>query len=123
MFRNYFKVAIRNLSKRKVYSLINILGLATGMAVCLLIVLFIQSELGYDSFQQRGDQIYRVVLERRYPGRSTSYAIIPQSIGGAMKKEFPEVQESTTTLDLVGNTFFFLRIGDKVFEEKKVLVA
>ncbi|HXL55824.1 MAG TPA: ABC transporter permease, partial [Chitinophagaceae bacterium] len=123
MFRNYFKVAIRNLLKRKVYTLINILGLATGMAVCLLIILFIQSELSYDNFQQRGDQIYRVALDRRYPGRSTSYSIIPLSIGEAIKREYPEVLESTRIFDIVGNTFFFLRIGEKVFEEKKVLVA
>ncbi len=123
MFRNYFKVAIRNLLKRKVYTLINILGLATGMAVCLLIILFIQSELSYDNFQQRGDQIYRVALDRRYPGRSTSYSIIPLSIGEAIKREYPEVLESTRMFDIVGNTFFFLRIGEKVFEEKKVLVA
>ena len=123
MFRNYFKVAIRNLWKRKVYTFINILGLATGMTVCLLIVMFIQSELSYDNFQQRADQIFRVVLDRRYPGRSTSYSIIPSSIGGAIKREYPEVQESTRMFDLVGNTFFFLRTGNKVFEEKKVLAA
>src|SRR6266487_4205958 len=123
MFRNYFKVAIRNLLKRKVYTLINILGLATGMAVCLLIILFIQSELSYDNFQQRGDEVYRVALDRRYPGRSTSYSIIPLSIGEAIKRENPEVQESTRIFDITGNTFFSLRIGDKVFEEKKVLVA
>jgi putative ABC transport system permease protein len=86
MFRNYLKVALRNLSKRKGYSIINILGLAIGMAVCLLIVLFIQSELSYDNWQAKGDNIYRVVLERRYPGRSTSYSFIPQSIGEAIKR-------------------------------------
>ena len=48
MLRNFFKVALRNMMKRKAYTLINILGLATGMAVCLLIVLFVQSELNYD---------------------------------------------------------------------------
>ncbi len=72
MFKNYFKVAVRSLLKRKTYTLINILGLATGMAVCLLIVLFIKSELGYDSFHKNADKVYRVVLERQYPGRSTS---------------------------------------------------
>jgi len=109
MFRNYFKVAIRNLLKRKVYTLINIFGLATGMAVCLLIVLFIQNELSYDNFQRSGDLIYRVALERRYPGRSTSYAIIPSSIGEAIQREYPEVLESTRMFDMVGNAFFFLR--------------
>src|SRR4051794_20764613 len=123
MFRNYFKVAVRNLLKRKIYTLINILGLATGLAVCLLIVLFIQNELSYDNFQQRGDLIYRVALDRRYPGRSSSYAIIPSSIGEAIQREYPEVLESTRMFDMVGNAFFFLRIGDKVYDEKKVLAV
>ncbi len=123
MFRNYFKVAIRSLLKRKGYSLINIMGLAIGMAVCLLIILFIQNELSYDQWQQRGNNIYRVVLERRYPGRSTSYAIIPQSIGPAIQKEYPEVMECTRLFDFGGNGNFFLRIGDKIFEEKRVLAV
>ena len=91
MLKNYFKVAIRSLLKRKGYTLINILGLATGMAVCLLIVLFIQDELSYDNFEKNGDNIYRVVLERKYPGRSTSYSMIPLSIGEAIQHDYPEV--------------------------------
>jgi len=70
MLTSYFKIAIRNLLKRKVYSLINIFGLATGMAVCLLILRFIKSELGYDEFHDKANRIYRVVLERKYPGRA-----------------------------------------------------
>ena len=61
MLQNFFKIAFRNLLKRKVYTLINIIGLATGMAVCLLIVLFIQDELSFDKFHKNGDNIYRVV--------------------------------------------------------------
>ena len=91
MFQNFWKVAIRSLMKRKAYTTINILGLATGMAVCGMIVLFIRSELNYDDFLPDGDRIYRIVLDRHYPGRTTSYAIIPPSIGDAVRKEFPEV--------------------------------
>jgi putative ABC transport system permease protein len=121
MLRNFFKVAMRNLLKRKGYTAINILGLATGMAVCLLIVLYVQSELGYDRQHEKGRDIYRLALNRIYPGRVTSYAIIPQSIGGAVKTEFPEVRESVRVFDFAGDAGnFFLRIGDKVFEEKRV---
>ena len=123
MFKNFFKVAWRNLLKRKTFTLINILGLATGMAVCLLIILFIQSELSFDKHHKNADNIYRVVLDRYYPGRSTSYSIIPQSIGGAIKAEYPEVLESTRLFNLGGNGNFFLRIGEKTFEEKRVLAA
>ena len=93
------------------------------MAVCLLIILFIQSELSYDKHHEKADNIYRVVLERSYPGRATSYSIIPQSIGAAIEAEYPEVLESTRLFNLGGNGSFFLRIGEKTFEEKRVLAA
>ena len=123
MIRNYFKIAFRSLLKRKGYSFINVLGLAIGMAVCLLIGLFIQSELSYDQWHSKGDNVYRVALERRYPGRSTSYSIIPSSIGESIQKEYPEVKESTRLFNFGGNGNFFLRIGEKTFEEKRVLAA
>lgn len=81
------KVALRNLLKRKGYTVINVLGLATGMAICLLIVLFINDELSFDKQHEKGDRIYRMVVKRQYPGRTTSYAIIPQSYAKAVKEE------------------------------------
>ncbi|HWK07815.1 MAG TPA: ABC transporter permease [Puia sp.] len=123
MFKNYLKVALRSLLKRKVFTAINILGLATGITVCLMIILFIRSELGYDNFEPNADRIYRVVLERKYPERSTSYSNIPQSIGGAIQKEFPEVAASTGLLDLSGKDDFLVKIDDQPFEEKNVLAA
>ena len=122
MIKNYFKIALRNLVKRKGYSFINIFGLATGMAVCLLIVLYVQSELSYDEHHEKADDIYRVALHRTYPGRTTSYSIIPPSFAGALKTEFPEVKESVRIFNVGGgDNLFILRIGDKVFEESKVL--
>src|SRR5476651_677348 len=124
MIKNYLKIALRNLLKRKVFSLINILGLAIGMAVCLVIILFIKGELGYDSFQKNGDQIYRIALDRKYPGRTTSYAIVPSAIGDAVKREFPEVRESTRIFDITGgNAGFDFTIGEMVFEETNVYAA
>jgi putative ABC transport system permease protein len=123
MFKNYWKIAVRNLLKRKVYTLINILGLATGMAVCGLIVLFIRSELSYDDFQPNGDRIYRLVLDRQYPGRINSYAIIPSSIGDAVRKEFPEVAATTGLQDATNNGNLFIKAGEQVFEESHVLMA
>ncbi|HLZ85993.1 MAG TPA: ABC transporter permease, partial [Puia sp.] len=123
MFRNYWKVAVRSLLKRKGFTLINILGLATGMAVCLLILLFVRHELSYDQWETNGDRIYRVVLERKYPERSTSYAIIPFSIGPAIRREFPEVEEATGLGDFTGTDAMLVRIGDRRFEERNVLTV
>ncbi|MGC4035811.1 MAG: ABC transporter permease [Chitinophagaceae bacterium] len=123
MFKNYLKVALRNLLKRKGYTVINVLGLATGMAICLMIVLFVSDELSFDRYQDKGDNIYRMVLKRQYPGRATSYAIIPQSYARAVKQELPEVKEATRVFDFVGNSVFQLKYGDKAFEEKRVLMV
>ncbi len=94
MIRNYFKVALRSLVRQKVYSFINILGLSVGLAACLLIVLFVTDEFSYDRFHEKGDCIYKVVLERIYPNHSTYYATIPHSYAEVMPVDFPEVEQA-----------------------------
>ncbi|MHA4847316.1 ABC transporter permease [Flavitalea antarctica] len=118
MLQNHFKIAFRNLLKRKGYTTINILGLAIGMSVCLLIVLFIKNEMSYDRDQERGNRIYRMVVDRKYPGRSTSYSIIPQSYAAAVKLECPEVEEAVRIYNQ-GGASFQLTYEDRKFEEKR----
>ena len=120
MIKNYLKVAIRNLLKRKGYAVINIMGLAIGMAVCLLIVFFIRSEWGFDQSQANGKHIYRMVVDRKYPGRATSYSFIPQSYAAAVKQECAEVEEAVRIYNFIGGGSFQLIYGDKKFEEKRV---
>ncbi|MEM8969799.1 MAG: ABC transporter permease, partial [Bacteroidota bacterium] len=62
MLKNYLKIAYRNLLKNKVFSLINILGLAIGMGACLLILQYVTFELNYDSFHEKSDRTYRAAL-------------------------------------------------------------
>ena len=62
MLFNYLKVALRNISKQKFYSFINILGLAIGLAICLLIMLFIKDETSYDQHHSKADRIYRTLM-------------------------------------------------------------
>ena len=69
MFKNYFKIAVRNLKKHKSYSFINIAGLSIGMTCFILILLFVRNELSFDSFHEKSERIYRVVLEREQSGR------------------------------------------------------
>lgn len=115
MFANYIKIALRHLLRNKGYTLINILGLAVGMACFLMIYLYVSNELGYDSFHQKADRIYRMALERMYPGRSTHYAIIPQSYAGSVKKDLPEVEASTRIFSFTGTWTF--RIEDVLYDE------
>lgn len=122
MFKNYIKTAIRQLWRHKGYSLINILGLAVGIACCLIILLYVQEELSFDKFHEKGDRIYRVALDRQYPGRSSSYAIIPHSFAQEMKAEFPEVEEAVRLFYFQGVTATF-EVKDEIYEEPHFLWA
>jgi putative ABC transport system permease protein len=94
MLKNYIKIAFRNLRKQKLYSLINILGLALGLAFCVLVLLFINDELTYDHFHEDKDRIYRLFREpvvENSPIDRELYMPIPT--GPSMKADFPEVEE------------------------------
>src|SRR3954468_16108560 len=67
MIKNYFRIALRNIIRHKGYSIINITGLAIGIAACLLLFLVIRYEMSYDKFQPRYADIYRVVTQDKYP--------------------------------------------------------
>ena len=88
MFKNYLTIALRNLIRHKVYSAINILGLAVGMACCMLILLFIQDELSYDHFHKKSDQIYR--LTPLYP--NSQWACMPGPVGPELFDDIPEIE-------------------------------
>jgi putative ABC transport system permease protein len=122
MLRNYWRIMLRQLWKNRTFSFINLLGLATGMAVCLLLVLYIQSELGYDGFHANGDRIYRLQMQRQYPGRSSHRAGIPRSIGEAVKAEFPGVLAVTHVGDLLGADGE-ITIDEKVFTKQHALIV
>lgn len=119
MLRNFFTIAIRNLFKRKYYAAVNVLGLALGIAICLLIIVFIRGELGYDSFIPGAENIYRVVVDRKYPERLSSYSNIPQSYAGAMQMEFPEVEHTARVYDFSNGVGLPLRYNGQVYEGKQ----
>src|SRR3954464_3040098 len=96
MFRNYIKVALRNLWKNKVFSFINIFGLATGMACSLLIFLFVKDEVSYDSFHKDASHIYRVVKDFvNDDGSRLPDATTPPALASFMQREIPEVATTT----------------------------
>src|SRR5215218_7397855 len=93
MLTNYFKIAWRNLWKHKVFSAINILGLSTGLACCILMFLFIQHELSYDRFNKEAKNIYRITSDMQGPKGNNTLAVTPAPWAPLMKKDFPEVKE------------------------------
>ena len=91
MIKNYLTVAIRNIARNKTFSVINILGLAIGMACCILILLYVQDELSYDQHHEHADRIYRIATEADVAGTRTQAAITPFPMGPALVKNYPEV--------------------------------
>ena len=90
MFRNYLIVAIRNLFRNKLFSIINILGLAIGMAATLLITEFLVHELSFDNFHNNKDYIYRVILQEEKEGNIEYADIITAAVSESIVRDFPE---------------------------------
>ena len=91
MFKNYLKAAFRNMTKHKGYSLINITGLAVGIACCLLIFLFVQDELSFENFHTNSARIYRTIIDEYVEGKWEHSVGSPDLLGSALKEEHPEI--------------------------------
>lgn len=94
MLRNYFTIALRNLLKHRFYTVINITGLAIGIASCLIITLYIAYELSYDKHFSGYGQIYRVDSEVMFNGNHFKLAVMPAPAATAFQNDFPEVEAS-----------------------------
>ncbi|NGP87332.1 ABC transporter permease [Fodinibius halophilus] len=90
MIKNYLKVALRNLKKRASFAVINILGLAIGIACCFLIAIFVLNELSYDEFHKKGDRIYRVTQKTVTSSKTEVGASTPFPVGPTLKSDYPE---------------------------------
>ncbi|MGN8224680.1 ABC transporter permease [Gracilimonas sp. BCB1] len=115
MFKNYLKISVRNLLKKKGYSLINILGLAIGLATSLLIVLYVLNEWSYDKFHSNSDRIYRVVQTMTSEERVEEQATTPFLLGPVLDAEFPDQIEKTVRFfDMQEENHTFLNREDQV---------
>src|SRR6478735_1717791 len=99
MLKNYFKTAWRNIKRHKAYSAINILGLAIGIAACLLILQYVSFELSYENFQVNKDRIYRIQQDRYDNGKlSTQWAAGAFAVGNTFKDQIPEIEDYVKVL-------------------------
>ncbi len=121
MFRNYFLVALRNIFRNKLFSIVNIFGLAIGLACCFMILLHIKDEFSYDKFHDRADQIYRLALHRYYPDTQVDYALSPHSLGPVMLLEMPEIKGLIRLFQGQGETP--ITYEDKTFNESRFMLA
>jgi putative ABC transport system permease protein len=117
MFKNYLKTAFRNLFKNKFYTSINIIGLAVGIATCLLILLYVLDELSYDRYNVNAGRIYRVNNEVKFGNNHFDLAVAPAMMGPAMVKEFPQVKQYTRIQWYGG---FLVRKGNENLRENRV---
>ena len=109
MIKNYIKVAWRNLWKQKAFSLVNIIGLAVSMSVCLLIMLIIADQKSYDQFHAKKDRIYRINTQGRGGNNfETASTVLP--LGDKLKQDYPIIEQTASLTRNIG--------GDMVYQDK-----
>ena len=119
MVQNYLKIAFRNLKRNKIYSAINIIGLAIGMTCTIFLLLLIFYEFSFDRYHKNAENIYRIVkgeMDKNIPYRATA----PPSMAAALKNEFPEIVE-TVRIDKYYN--LIVRFKDTYFKESNIIRA
>jgi len=120
MLINYIKTALRNLFKHKGYSSINIMGLAIGMAACLLIILYVNHELSYDSFNKDADRIYRICFSGRLGGRDFDLCMAPAPMADVVLETYPEVEAAVR---FCSQGSMIVQYGDNSFKEDRIVFA
>ncbi|MBL7856143.1 MAG: ABC transporter permease [Cyclobacteriaceae bacterium] len=125
MLKNYIKIALRNLLKNKVFSFINITGLALGIACCLTLSLYIADELSYDTQHQDLDNLYRIVttFESDKGLGFDKLGTVSPPIAMAMKDEIPEIEEAARAVNPPGVAQNLIKYEDNTFYETNGLVA
>ena len=120
MLFNYFKLAFRNISRQKFYATINVLGLAIGLAICLLILLFVKDELSYDKHHSKADRIYRWNMVWGLKNGGTEFPIGPYRLQPAAKTDFPELEYMVRFSPTYGS---LVEYGDKSYQEEQMFFA
>jgi len=120
MFKNYLKIALRNIVKNKSFSFINIAGLSVAVVCWVFIFLYISEESSYDNFHKDGDRVYRVTMEIRSDTRIQPYTPIAWPVAPALKENFPQV-ENAVRLYIWGD--WLVRHEDKAYYETRFMWA
>ena len=122
MFKNYFKVAARNLLKHKGYSFINILGLAVGIAASVLITLYVLDELGYDRFHEKAGRIFRITADWSNKGDSKIHQLgTPSVLARTIRDKYPQAEAVTQLCGPLGD--WVIKYGEIGLKETEVFGA
>jgi putative ABC transport system permease protein len=120
MFKNYLKITLRNMRRHKVYSIINISGLAVSIACCLMIWMHIRFESSYDDYQKDADRVYRIGIDIDTPSFKRTFAPISYFMAPYLKENYPQV-EAVARLRRLGG--ILVRKGEKTFYENDLIQA
>lgn len=123
MLQNYFKIALRNLVRNKVYSAINILGLGLGVACCLMLSLYILDEMSYDKQHGRLEDLYRIISKFESDNGLDNLTTASPPIAMALNEELPEVESAVRVLSSPGVTQQLIRYKDDLFYETGGMIA
>jgi putative ABC transport system permease protein len=123
MINNYVLIALRHIRKHFNYSIINIAGLSLGLAICLLLTIWVRHELSYDKFHTKYDQLYRLGLEYSFGGQTAKTAQSPTALLPAMRDNFQEVETGVRFYNSAVFRPFVVRHGDALFEEASFYFA
>ena len=121
MLSNYLKIAWRNLLKNKTFSLINITGLASGLACFILIALYVADELSYDRYNEKAGRIYRINSDIVFGGNKLHLAVASDPMGAALKNDYPQVEEYVRFYTSSGSKL--IKKGDQYINENEVAHA
>lgn len=121
MFRNYFRVALRNALRNKAFSAINITGLATGIVSVALIMLWVQNELSYDRFHPDSDRLYEAWNRDTFDGRIECWSTTPRILASTLKNEYPEVEHAISYADY--QMEFLISKDDKKFTDNSGIIT
>jgi ABC-type antimicrobial peptide transport system permease subunit len=115
MFTNYLKTALRNLRKNKGFSFLNLAGLSLGMACAVLILFWVHDEMSYNKFHRNYNNLYQVIENQTYEGKTYTFSALPGPFAPAIKAELPEIQYASRS-DWGSNVLFTL--GEKSIYER-----
>ncbi|WP_410006174.1 ABC transporter permease [Aequorivita nionensis] len=123
MLRNYFKIAWRNIRANKLFTALNIAGLAIGMCVCIILFSFVNTELSFDTMYSDSENIYRVNMETSEDYGFETWATMPNAVGPAITEDIPQVKKMTRLIKDDFGATASLKIGDKNFTENALYLA
>ncbi|WP_407522395.1 ABC transporter permease [Lacibacter sp. MH-610] len=121
MLKNYFVIAWRNLLKNRTFSIINIAGLAVGLACFILIALYVVDELSYDRYHQKASRIYRINSDIRFGGTDLKLAVSSDPMGATLKKDYPQVEQFVRIYNSAGSKL--IKKGNAFINETRVTHA